>query len=236
MSGAVALSGWIAAAAVAAWALALQRRLELVALADHELRGPVAALALAGEALRRRTGTRTTGLLVEGQVERLRIALADLAAARAGSRAVGAPVALRIEEAGRAVAAGFAALARDGGRRLRGDWSAASAAAARIDRGRFAQALGNVLANAVEHGGGDIAVATARAGSSVRVEVRDEGRGAGEAGAPRDGARSRRRHGRGNGLAIARRAVEEAGGSLTVATGEAGTTVTIELPLVEPDA
>ena len=227
MSPAVAVSGWLAAAALAAWAIALRRRLGLVALAEHELRGPVAALALAGEALRRRAGTRTPGLLVEGQVERLRIALADLAAARAGARAAGSPVALRVEDAGRTVAAGFAALAREGGRRLRGDWRAA-AAAVRIDRGRFAQALGNVLANAVEHGGGDIAVATARGNGSVRVEVRDEG------GAPRRD--SRRRPGRGNGLAIARHAVEEAGGSLTVAAGEHGTTVTIELPLAEPDA
>ena len=226
MSAAFLVSGWLVAAAAGAWALELRRRLHLVGLADHELRGPVAALALAGEALRRRAGTRTSGLLVEGQVERLRIALADLAAAGAGRRAAGAPVPLRIEEAGRAVAAGFAALAREGGRRLRGDWGAA-AAAARIDRGRFAQALGNVLANAVEHGGGDIAVVAARDEGSVRVEVRDEG------GLPR--ARPTPRPGRGHGLAIARRAVEEAGGSLSVATGEGGTTVTIELPLAEAD-
>lgn len=224
MSAALLAGGWLTAAGAAAWALALRHRLRLVGLAEHELRGPVAALALASDALRRRTGTRTTGLLVEGQVERLRIAVADLTAARAGARAAGAPVALRVEEAGRAVAAGFAALAREGGRRLRGDWGAA-AAAVRIDRGRFAQALGNVLANAVEHGGGDIAVETARGDGAVRVEVRDEGRLA--------GSRAARRRGRGNGLVIARRAVEEAGGSLTVATGDEGTTVTIELPLVD---
>ena len=236
MSGALVLSGWLAAAGLAAWVVVLRRRLDLVALADHELRAPVGVLALAAEALRRRTGTRTAGLLIEGQVERLRIALADLAAARRGGRASGVPVALRIEDAGRAIAAGFAALAREGGRRLRGDWAAA-AGVARIDKGRFAQALGNVLANAVEHGDGDIAVATARGERSVRVEVRDEGPPAGPPRMPRGDAGSRdRRPGRGNGLAIARRAVEEAGGSLTVAIGGDGTTVTIELPLADAAA
>lgn len=223
MSAAVLASGWLVAALVTARLLELRRRLGLVALADHELRGPVAALALAGAALRRRADTRGAGLLLEGQVDRLRVALADLAAARAGGRAAGTPAALRVGPAGRAVAAGFAALAQEGGRRLRGDWRLD--ASVHMDRGRFAQALGNVLANALEHGRGEIAVAAARAGRSVRVEVRDEG----------DGSRREAPAlpGRGNGLAIARRAVEEAGGSLTMAAADGGTRVTIELPVAE---
>jgi signal transduction histidine kinase len=48
----------------------------------------------------------------------------------------------------------------------------------RADRGRVAQALGNVLANAAEHGDGEITVLARRAESRVLVSVANErGRG-----------------------------------------------------------
>lgn len=220
----VAVSGWLVALALGAWALLLRSRLEAVARADHELRGPVAALALAAAALARAPGMRDRGIALEGQVDRLRAALADLAAARhGGGRSRGGrgrPPALPLEDAVRAAVAGWAPVGEVLGRRVSVEWGAGTAAAP-IDGGRLAQALGNVLANALEHGGGDVAVRAQRAGPAVRIEVRDAG-----------GERrpTRRRLGRGRGLAIATRAAEEAGGKLALRHEAGGSSAVIELP------
>ncbi|MBA3306938.1 MAG: hypothetical protein H0U25_13600, partial [Thermoleophilaceae bacterium] len=48
--------GWLMAAGLAAAVLRLRRRLELVAQAEHELRGPATALGLAAAAMRREPG------------------------------------------------------------------------------------------------------------------------------------------------------------------------------------
>jgi signal transduction histidine kinase len=220
----VAVSGWLAALALGAWVLALRARLEAVARADHELRGPVAALALAAAALARAPGMRDRGVALEGQVDRLRAALADLAAARqrcGRSRAArGRPPALPLEHAVRAAVAGWAPVGEVLGRRVSLEWDAGTVAAL-IDGGRLAQALGNVLSNALEHGGGDVAVRARRSGPAVRIEVRDEGGGR---------RRWRRRPGRGRGLAIATRAAEEAGGSLALRHEAGGCSAAIELP------
>ena len=45
------------------------------------------------------------------------------------------------------------------------------------DRALLAQAVGNLLANAVEHGEGAIGLSVGCAGGVIRVEVTDEGRG-----------------------------------------------------------
>ena len=51
MSATVAVGGWLAALAVAAaWRLALARRMQLVARACHELRGPLTAARLGAAA------------------------------------------------------------------------------------------------------------------------------------------------------------------------------------------
>jgi hypothetical protein len=49
--------------------------------------------------------------------------------------------------------------------------SHAGLATVRGDRGRIAQALGNVIANAVEHGGGDVTAVATRSADRVRIEV-----------------------------------------------------------------
>lgn len=220
---ALSLTGWAAALALGVWALLLRARLQAVARADHELRGPVTALALAAAGLARAPGMRERGIAIEAQVLRLRAALGDLAAARRlpcrGAAATCEP-AVALEADVRAAAAGWAPVAQALGRDLRVDWRAGQVAA-RLDRGRLAQALGNVLANALEHGRGPVAVCAAPAPGGVRIEVRDGGPTA----APRG-----RRSDRGRGLAIAAAAVEEGGGRLSLEHGSAGTVAVLELP------
>jgi signal transduction histidine kinase len=172
------------------------RRLELVACAEHELRGPIAALTLAAG----RSGP-LPALVVEGQLERARIALADLTEARRGRRAR--------TEAGRhdlALLAQKAAAAWN----VRFEWHAGRAPVD-ADPGRIAQAIGNLLSNALEHGGGGAVLRGVRRGKNVRIEVEDRGRG----------------------LAIASRAVEDAGGRLQFSSTPRGTVAAVELPVAD---
>jgi signal transduction histidine kinase len=92
---------------------------------------------------------------------------------------------------------------------------------------RIAQATGNVLANAIEHGGGAITIRTALAGDRVRIEVTDGGPGLPAPVAdlirrPSAGAA------RGRGLAIATAVLSHCGGRLAPLPGASG--VAIDLP------
>jgi C4-dicarboxylate-specific signal transduction histidine kinase len=84
--------------------------------------------------------------------------------------------------------------------------------------------LGNLVANAVEHGSGTVEVLGRRRGDRVLVEVRDEGAFVGKG----------RRRGRGRGLSIASGAAEDAGGRLTLERRKDGTVAALELPTAEP--
>jgi two-component system, OmpR family, sensor histidine kinase BaeS len=214
---ALVVAGWALALVAMARVLVLSRRLELVAMAEHELRGPLAAIGLAAEACARRPSRRTAAAL-EGQLERARLGLSDLAAARAGRRT---PPAARQFEA-RSVAARATAGWRATGANVRFDWRAGRAAV-HGDAARLSQALGNLLSNAIEHAGGEVELRGVRANGRVRIELTDTGPGFTGSPAP----------GRGRGLAIAARAVEEAGGTLRIASGEGGSTVAVELPIAD---
>jgi len=185
-------------------------RMRLIAEAEHELRGPLQAIALVAE-LDTGAGCRVD-LRVE--VERVRVALADLTAARSGRRANPSAELVRLDRlVWRAATASDLAARRVGGG-VHLDWSAGPVTI-NANRGRLAQALGNLLANAVEHGGGHVCVSGRRTNRGIRVEVRDAGRG--------------------HGLAIAAKAVRDSGGTLTAARAGSGTAVAIELPVVEAD-
>jgi signal transduction histidine kinase len=218
---AIAMAGWLIALLAGARVIVLGRRLELVAMAEHELRGPLGALGLAAEACAHRPSRRTAAAL-DAQLDRARLGLADLAAARTGRRAP--PSAAPLEA--RMVAARATAGWRATGARVRFDWHAGRAIV-RADAARLSQALGNLLANAIEHGGGEVELRGVRSGDRVRIELTDTGPGF-QATPRRD-----RASGRGRGLAIATRAVEEAGGTLQIASGEGGSTVAVELPLAD---
>jgi signal transduction histidine kinase len=69
-----------------------------------------------------------------------------------------------------------------------------------------------------------VALRGLRDGDGIRIEVRDGGPGFG---------RRLPRSGRGRGLRIAARAVEEAGGRLRVASDADGATVAVELPIAD---
>jgi signal transduction histidine kinase len=100
---------------------------------------------------------------------------------------------------------------------------AAAAAPADLEAGRLAQVLGNVIANAAEHGVGPVEVrATGPAGGALRLELRNRDRDAG-------GARA----GRGRGVVIAKRAARELGGSVRVESEGGVTRTVVELPTNE---
>ena len=131
-----------------------------------------------------------------------------------------------------ASSAGWDPAARRAGGAVRLDWRAGHVAV-RADRERLSQALGNLVSNAIEHGSGGVGLRARRVGRDVRVEVANGGR-------PVTIAASRQRDGRsappsnprhGRGLAIASRAVEEAGGRLELIPGSAGDVIAaVDLP------
>lgn len=220
---ALALAGWCAAAVPAIWALTLRRRLELVARAEHELRGPVAAFVLWLEAADRGSLADGRGEALRVELDRLRLGLADLQAARSGKRAPSRPGPVSLDRLVAGAAQGWAPAARRAGGGVRLDWRAGPVRML-ADRARLSQAVSNVLSNAVEHGGGSVEISASPAPHGVRVEVKDAGPGFAD-------RRSGRRAGRGRGLAIAARAVEEAGGRLSVSSTETGSTVALDLPV-----
>jgi hypothetical protein len=176
-------------------------RMRLVAEAEHELRGPLQAIAFAID-----------GDAFATELDRARIALADLTAARSGRRSAGSRELVRLDRlVWRAATASDLAARRVGGG-VHLDW-AAGPVAIHADRCRLAQAIANLLANAVEHGGGKVRVSGRRTKRGIRVEIRDSGRG--------------------HGLTIAAKAVREAGGSLTAARAGSGTAVAIDLPVAD---
>jgi signal transduction histidine kinase len=148
----------VAAVAIGRW-IALRRRLTLVARAEHELRGPLTTLLLALPPAARQLDT---------ELARVRLGLADLAAARTGKRA---PAHVRRIDVGGVAAQG--------------------------DPARVAQALGNLVANAHEHGQEPVIVKAEKRGETVEIEVADAGRGL-----------------HGQGLRIAAAAARDSGGEL----------------------
>ena len=105
------------------------------------------------------------------------------------------------------------------------DLGAARAGDPELDASRLAQVLGNLIANAAEHGVGPVDVRSSRSGGRVRVEIRNRDR-------PRelDQVAEQRAAGRGRGLAIAERAARELGGSLEVASRGGETRAELEVP------
>ena len=225
---ALAYAGWTAALCAGCGMTLLQQRLarhaELVADAGHELRGPLCAARLGLHGL----DDAERAAAVDLELRRAALALEDLVEAgrgrRAGERSELVDVGALLDdaaEAWRPLAAAFgASLAVEP---LRGR------VLVRADPVRLAQACGNLVANAVEHGASPVRVRGRVLAGRVRVEVTDAGPGL-----PMPVSRlvGRRLRGapRGRGLAIAARIAERHGGRLATAPCARGACLVLELP------
>lgn len=235
MIAAAAISGWGAATVAALAALLGWRRLagrmELVARVAHEVRSPLAAARL-GIELGARGGELSAARLraIDLELGRAALVIEDLTLTRPANAQPGhrqrvdiGQLLLDSVEAWRATAVA---------RRVALDvqWSAEGVYVAG-DRRRLAQATGNLIANAIEHGGGAVAVRGRVDQGAVRIEVIDGGPGL-----PAPMAElARRPHGgrgrRGRGLAIATAVAEAHGGRLAAAPSQRGARIVLELPV-----
>lgn len=229
----------LAAGGLALFGVERRRRLaaaELVARAAHELRGPLAAAHLALQSLGREPGVpRWRCASVDVQLQRAALALADLAAAPRRARTQDAPgtvgIARLLEEQVRA----WRPMAHAYGCEL-ALAPADPAAVVLGDRLRLGQVVGNLLANAVEHGRGRIELSARTLGDRVRIECVDDGPGlpapvADLVARPRAGRGSR-----GRGLAIASDIVRRHGGRLASAPSDRGARLAVDLPAAAPAA
>jgi signal transduction histidine kinase len=227
--------GWPLAAVAGVCAtvmrLRLLRHLALVADAGHELRGPLCAAQLGLEGLAGDAAAARRAAAIELELRRASLALDDLAAACWGRRAGERPALVDVGEL--LVDAGhtWRSLAHACGAEL-AVVPPAGPALVHADPLRLAQACGNLVANAVEHGGSPVRVRGRVTAACVRVEVEDGGPGL-----PRPVgeliARRNRRSARGRGLAITARIAERHGGRLASAPSRAGARLVLELPRVE---
>ena len=228
------LAPWLLAAVAMAlgafWRLQLHRGRELVARACHELRGPLTAahLALHGGA---RYGEPPPArvVAVERELDRAAVALDDLSAARHGRRAPDRDEPVDVGDLLAHQALTWRMVAGVFGCRVE-LVEPRSGATVRGDRVRLTQAVGNLVANALEHGDGRVRLRARAQGDRVRIEVDDEGPGLP---APVGDLTRRPRAGRGRrgrGLAIAADIADRHGGRLVAAPTARGARIAIELP------
>ena len=238
MSAAVSVAGWVAAGVVGALAVNVRRaygdRMEAVARACHELRGPLTAARL-GLAVPVGQERPSPGRLraIDTELGRATLALDDLSGAGDGDRRLWRLDRVDVNDLVADCAEAWRASASAAGSTIEVGGSGAEAAVWG-DRLRLAQAIGNLIANAVEHGRGPVAVDVAVRAATVRVVVSDEGPGLP---APVAALRRRPRRGRGargRGLAIAAEVADAHGGSLVSAPAQSGARLVVELPAALP--
>jgi signal transduction histidine kinase len=218
------------ATAVAAQGLRNGRRRSALNEALHELRRPLQAVALAAGPRVEATG--------EGDDP---IGLAAAALERLDREINGTPTAsvwgvLDVHALVHAAVGRWQARARlcDAALELR--WNA-GAAIVNGDRRALAQALDNLIVNAIEHGGPTIVVAARRRNGRLRIAVVDSGRAA----RPRSRrnspaeviARLSGRNRRGHGLNVVRRVASMHDGRFVFNRAAAGSLAALELPLAE---
>lgn len=226
------LSGWLLAVASASLLLAARRHArdsaERVVRACHELRGPLqnVLLGLGADPDRSSVGGPLAGALAV-ELTRAARAVDDLAGVATGTRRRDERHPIALLPLVRDLVAVHDVVARTRGRRV---VLATPDADVRVlgDRARLAQAVGNLVGNAVEHGSGTVRVGVVRVDGAVRIEVFDEGRGLRVP--VEDLLRRRVRGHRGRGMRIVADALAAHGGRLWSASGTAGSRMIAELP------
>jgi signal transduction histidine kinase len=218
------------AAAVAAQSLRAGRRRSALNEALHELRRPLQAVALAA-------GPRLGGSGSAGEP----IELAAAALERLDREINGGPLApalgpVEALELARSAVARWQARVRiaEGSLELR--WNAGEVLISG-DRNAIAQALDNLVVNAIEHGGPTIVVAGRVLEGRLRIAVVDSGRATRPRSRRNDPAqmiaRLSGRHHRGHGLGVVRRIAADHGGRFSLRHSERGSRAVLELPLAE---
>ncbi|MGC4854887.1 sensor histidine kinase [Micromonospora sp. DT4] len=227
-------------AKIAALSAAQARERRFTSDVAHELRTPLTALVAAASLLREQLDrlpddARPAARLLVGDVVRLRrlvedlmeISRLDAGQERPNMEPVDAPALLRTIVAAR----GWSDRVL-----VRGD-----PVALRTDPRHLERVLANLVANAVEHGGGEISASVTAAGPMVAFEVSDRGPGIPAAHLPLVFDRfhkvdmSRSAPGSGLGLAIAREHAALLGGVLSVRSAPGvGTRFRLELPAHNP--
>jgi len=222
MTGLTLTAMVFALSAVAAW----HRARLFTARASHEVRGPltVALLALDGMVARGEVRHEAARGL-ELQLHRARHGLDDLMVAPRGAHAPDRLEPVAVTGLLAQVALAWRPVAAARGVQLRVEPAPVAVLA---DRARLAQAIGNLVGNALEHGSGSVEICARAHGTRLRLEVHDAGPGLG---APLAALSRRPRGTRGHGLAIVASIAERHGGRLVAAPSATGATVAIELPL-----
>ena len=226
--------GWPLAATMAAVAAAQVlrngRRRGALNEALHELRRPLQVIALAGAG-----GPSGSPPAVESSVRLAAAALERLDREVNGGGALQRPAeAVEVRPLLEAAVRRWRARASLGGGSLGLRWRAGRAVVIG-DRVELAQALDNLIVNAIEHGGPAISVDARPQKGRVRIVIADSGRAA-RPDARRDTPAEviarlsgRRRHG--HGLAVVRQVAAAHRGRFALRRSEAGSLALLELPL-----
>jgi signal transduction histidine kinase len=216
------------AAVLTAQGLRAGRRRSAINEALHELRRPLQAIALG-------SGPELEGGTTHDSVRLAAAALQRLEREVNGEPAASASTAVACGPLLRSAVERWKARAALGGASLELRWRGGEATVLG-DRTQLAQALDNLIVNAIEHGGPSIVVdAHRRAGDRLRVSVNDSGR-ATRPESRRESpaeviARLRGRHRHGHGLSVVRRAAADHGGHFALRRSEQGSVAVLELPL-----
>jgi two-component system, NtrC family, sensor histidine kinase HydH len=219
------------AAVTAAQGLRNGRRRGALNEALHELRRPLQAIALAG------AGPVGSSQAIEGSVRLAAAALDRLDHEVNGGSSLRRPAeAVEMRPLLEAAVRRWRARASLGGGSLGLRWRAGRAIVIG-DRVQLAQALDNLIVNAIEHGGPAISIDARPHKGRVRIVIADSGRAA-RPDARRDTPADviarlsgRRRHG--HGLAVVRQVAAAHRGRFALRRADAGSLALLELPLAD---
>ena len=245
----LAVAGWLVAALAMLVAARQYGRVAGVGLraaeAAHELRGPLCAARLALSALERSAAAVPQAAervaAVDLELQRAARAVDDLASVTEPERSSAQGI-IDLDVLLRTAAPAWRGLAAARGKalELRLEPGAGPVAG---DPVRLAQVLGNLVANACEHGTGTVVVAVSARSRRLQVSVSDDGPG------PSPGRLRRARSNwcrtafasarpgsRGHGMDIVARLVRDAGGRVLVSTESGRTAVVLDLRLAGRDS